>query len=342
MGSPERAWRHWSPARLPGLDLLRARFVAQTFPPHTHDAFVIAAVSQGVEEFHHRGTLERAGPGTVALLNPDAAHTGQAGTPEGWTHHVLHPSPALFAEIAADTTAIRGTPSFSVTVAADPQAVGLVSRQHQVAESDGMLATGTLLRQTVGHLLTRYGSAAPRPQHPAPGPVPRRAPVNCCSRVCPPRPRSGNSPPSSERAPTRCYGPSGTPTGCRRTPGSPTPACGGHASFRLTARVPPTQPLRSVSRISRISTGISPASSASLPAFTSGNAADGRGAHGGGASAHDAVPDTGGRLPRGGDRSEAPAPPVPVRGRLVRAQDHTRFGARTYKIPGPPFRSLRG
>ena len=85
MGSPDRARRHWSPAELPGLDLLRARFVVKTFPRHTHDAFVIAAVSQGVEELHRRGGVERAAPGAVALLNPDAAHTGHAGTPEGWT-----------------------------------------------------------------------------------------------------------------------------------------------------------------------------------------------------------------------------------------------------------------
>ena len=168
MGSTERA-RHWRPTALPGLDLLRARFVAKTFAPHTHDAFVIAAVNEGVEEFHHRGTLERAGAGTVAMINPDTPHTGQAGVPEGWTYHVLYPRPELVVEIAADTTTIRGTPAFTTTVVADPAAVRLVMRLHTAAESGDMLATDVLLRHTVGHLLTRYGSAAPAPAPPSVG-----------------------------------------------------------------------------------------------------------------------------------------------------------------------------
>lgn len=168
MGSSERV-RHWSPAGLPGLDLLRAHYVAKTFAPHTHEAFVIAAVSRGVEEFHHRGSLERAGVGTVAMINPDTAHTGQAGVPEGWTYHVLYPRPELVAEIAADTTLIRGTPSFGAAVVTDPRGVRLITCLHQLAESDDMLATDTLLRHTVGYLLTRYGSAVAAPPPPAAG-----------------------------------------------------------------------------------------------------------------------------------------------------------------------------
>ncbi|MDI5967017.1 AraC family transcriptional regulator [Streptantibioticus silvisoli] len=168
MSSSERA-RHWRPAELPGLDLLRARYVAKTFSPHTHDAFVIAAVSRGVEEFRHRGTLERAGAGTVSMINPDTPHTGRAGIPEGWTYHVLYPRPELVARIAADTTTIRGTPSFSATVVIDPRGVRLVTDLHRTAENDDMLATDILLRQTVTYLLTRYGSAEPAPAPPGAG-----------------------------------------------------------------------------------------------------------------------------------------------------------------------------
>ncbi|MCF1600077.1 AraC family ligand binding domain-containing protein, partial [Streptomyces muensis] len=74
-GSGERA-RHWRYAELPGVDLLRARYVRKTFVRHTHEHFVIAAIADGVEVFHHQGADEYAGAGALALVNPDTAHTG--------------------------------------------------------------------------------------------------------------------------------------------------------------------------------------------------------------------------------------------------------------------------
>ncbi len=158
MGSPERA-RHWRYADLPGVDLLRARYVAKTFAPHTHDAFVIAAISEGVEAFRHRGTVERAGPGMVALVNPDTPHTGRAGVPEGWAYRVLYPEPDLVSRIAAETTGIRGTAAFNVAVAADSRAARFVAEVHRAVEENNSLAADTLLRLTIAHLLSRYGGS---------------------------------------------------------------------------------------------------------------------------------------------------------------------------------------
>ncbi len=159
MGSSERA-RHWRHAGLPGVDLLRARYVAKSFAPHTHGSFVIAAISEGVEAFRHRGTMERAGPGAIALINPDTAHTGHAGVPEGWSYRVLYPEPALVADIAAETLAIRGDAAFTAVVADDPGACRLVASVHRAAEDDDALAADTLLRLTLAHLLNRYGGPA--------------------------------------------------------------------------------------------------------------------------------------------------------------------------------------
>lgn len=77
----ERA-RHWQYAELPGVDLLRARYIRKSFVRHTHENFVIAAIVDGVEVFHHGGADQYAGAGTLALVNPDTPHTGRAGVPE--------------------------------------------------------------------------------------------------------------------------------------------------------------------------------------------------------------------------------------------------------------------
>ena len=49
----ERA-HYWTHPALPAVDLLDARYVRHTFGKHTHDAYVIAAITSGVEAFRYR------------------------------------------------------------------------------------------------------------------------------------------------------------------------------------------------------------------------------------------------------------------------------------------------
>jgi AraC-like DNA-binding protein len=160
MSARERA-RHWRHPGLPDVDLLDARYVSKTFARHTHESFVIAAITSGVEEFHHRDSIERAGPGHLALVNPDTVHTGQAGVPEGWTYSVLYPSAAVVGEIAAETTSIRGNPGFSVAVTHDPRAVRLITQVLRAADGQNALAADTMLRLVVARLLRSSGTALP-------------------------------------------------------------------------------------------------------------------------------------------------------------------------------------
>jgi AraC-like DNA-binding protein len=161
MGHGERA-RHWRFAALPGVDLLRARYIRQTFVRHTHEHFVIAAIYDGVEVFHHGGGDVSAGAGELALVNPDTPHTGRAGVPDGWRYGAVYPSPEVVAAIAAETTTLRGTPGFVRPVVADPHAVELVRRVLSAADAGDALAADTLLRVAVTRLLRRNGGALPR------------------------------------------------------------------------------------------------------------------------------------------------------------------------------------
>ncbi|MFD3374334.1 MULTISPECIES: AraC family transcriptional regulator [unclassified Streptomyces] len=156
----ERA-RHWRFAELPGVDLLRARYVQKTFVRHTHENFVIAAITDGVEVFRHGGADQYVGVGSLALVNPDTAHTGRAGVPEGWRYGAVYPSPELVAEIAAETTVLRGTPGFVSPVLDDPYAVMLVHQVLRAAEEGNALAADTLLRVAVTRLLRVNGGPLP-------------------------------------------------------------------------------------------------------------------------------------------------------------------------------------
>lgn len=160
-GSGEVA-RHWRSVDLPGVDLLRARYVHKSFVRHTHEHFVIAAIADGVEVFQHGGADRHAGAGALALVNPDTPHTGRAAVPEGWRYGALYPSPEVVAAIAAETTSIRGTPGFVAPVVDDPYSVALVHRVLRATEEGDALAADTLLRVAVTRLLRVNGGTLPR------------------------------------------------------------------------------------------------------------------------------------------------------------------------------------
>ncbi|MFG3085009.1 AraC family transcriptional regulator [Streptomyces parvulus] len=167
-GTGERA-RHWQYAELPDVDLLRARYVRKTFVRHTHEHFVIAAIADGVEVFHHGGGDQYAGAGSLALVNPDTPHTGRAGVPEGWRYGAVYPAPDLVVGIAAETTTLRGTPGFVRPVLDDPYAVELVHRVLRAADEGNALAADTLLRVAVTRLLRLNGGPLPRREVPTAG-----------------------------------------------------------------------------------------------------------------------------------------------------------------------------
>ncbi|MER5438639.1 AraC family transcriptional regulator [Streptomyces sp. NPDC002790] len=151
--------RHWRYERLPGLDLLRARYVRHTFPRHSHDGFVIGAVTRGVEAIGLPDGTLHAGPGTVVMLNPEVAHTARAGGPDGWAYATLYPSAEVIAEIAAETGTGRGTTVFGERMVADPQASQMINEVHRAAEQGNALAADSLLRVVLARLLRAHGTS---------------------------------------------------------------------------------------------------------------------------------------------------------------------------------------
>jgi AraC-like DNA-binding protein len=152
--------RFWEHPDLPGVDLLRARYVRHSFSRHAHDGYVIATVTGGVEGIGLPGGAERAGTGSVVMINPEVPHSAYAGAAEGWSYRVLYPSTGIVSDVAADTRPLRGTPFFSGTVVDDPAAARLITAVHEAAERDNALAADTFLRLTVARLLTRHGSVS--------------------------------------------------------------------------------------------------------------------------------------------------------------------------------------
>lgn len=63
---------------LAGVELFQADFSGQPFGRHSHDAFAIGAILQGVGGYQCQGARHALPAGTLSLMNPEEAHTGHA------------------------------------------------------------------------------------------------------------------------------------------------------------------------------------------------------------------------------------------------------------------------
>jgi AraC-like DNA-binding protein len=161
--------RYWQHAGVDGVDLLRARFVTHRYGRHAHETYTFGLIESGAEEFEYGRTLQRAGPGAVALLNPDVVHTGQAATPSGWAYRVLYPAVSVVTNVAAELGCRSGTPWFPDTVLYDPATATLLRQAHQAAEYGDRLASSTLLTAALTRLLQAHSAAPPVDGREAPG-----------------------------------------------------------------------------------------------------------------------------------------------------------------------------
>jgi AraC-like DNA-binding protein len=130
----EMAW-YWPHAAVPGVNLLRARYVTHRYGKHTHETYTMALIEEGIEEFSHAGSLLRAGRGSVVLVNPEVVHTGHAGLPAGWTYRAFYPPVSVVEEVAAELGFRPGTPRFREAVVDDARSARLLDRGVPVAQA---------------------------------------------------------------------------------------------------------------------------------------------------------------------------------------------------------------
>lgn len=154
--------RFWRASGLNGLSLLRAELTDQEFPPHVHDALVIAVTEEGGAIVRNRGAAENASPAQVIVTNPGEPHSGDMGASAFWRYRGLY----FEAKALAQLRRILSTPNqpyFHDPVVDEGLARSLL-RMHQALESageDGFRAEEELAH-TMGVLYARHGDARPQ------------------------------------------------------------------------------------------------------------------------------------------------------------------------------------
>ena len=155
--------RYWQHTAVAGVDLLRARFITHRYGRHAHETYTFGIIESGVEEFDYGGEVLRAGPGALALLDPEVVHTGHAATSAGWSYRVLYPEVSVVTDVAEQLGWRGGTPRFPQTVLYDAHGAALLRSAHQAAEHGDQLASSSLLTTALAGLLTAHAQdrAAP-------------------------------------------------------------------------------------------------------------------------------------------------------------------------------------
>lgn len=161
--SEERA-KFWRDPALNNLEMLRATYVTHTFSRHTHEGYAIGVIEAGVEEFTYQGAAHSAPAGSVVIIHPGEVHTGNAGTPAGWTYRMLYPEVTLVQKATSELVGQRQMqlPYFPNPVIQDQQLAAQLRHLHIAMENSTFpLERESRFLWTLAQMVMRYADDRP-------------------------------------------------------------------------------------------------------------------------------------------------------------------------------------
>ncbi len=165
---PRNSTQYWWDRHLSGLSLLCADFTTHEYPPHTHDALVVAVTEQGGSVVRSRGQVEQATPSTLFVFNPAEPHAGWMGWSERWQYRAMYLTRAALSEVATGL-GIESVPYFTRNTFGDRDLIDAFLAMHvAIEEGRDVFRERELLIGTFGRLFRRHGSGGGRI-----GPAPR-------------------------------------------------------------------------------------------------------------------------------------------------------------------------
>lgn len=131
--------KYWLAPQAPGIELLRAKYMTQTFSRHVHEGYAFGVIEKGALAFSYRGEHLVAPAGTVNLVIPGEAHDGQAATPAGWSYRMFYLAPELLEQVVAELFGQARRPFFSAGVIHDADLARQVSAVHRLLEKQAVM-----------------------------------------------------------------------------------------------------------------------------------------------------------------------------------------------------------
>ncbi len=139
------------------MEVLHARYREHAFDRHAHEGFTTSVIDRGVGSLWYRGETVTAPAGSLVLLDPGEAHTGQVIGDGGWDYRALYSDPALLGRVARELLGHRGACYFPHPVVHDRRLAASMDRLHRaLAQPEAALARESWLVATYADLLTRH------------------------------------------------------------------------------------------------------------------------------------------------------------------------------------------
>jgi AraC-like DNA-binding protein len=155
---PNNSTEYWWDRHLAGLSLMRADFTTHEYPPHMHEALVVAATEQGGSVVRSRGRVEEATPSTLFVFNPAEPHAGSMGWSERWQYRAMYLTQAALDRVATDL-GIERVPYFTRNIFADRDLIDAFQAMHRALEEGrDIFRERELLVASFGTLFRRHGS----------------------------------------------------------------------------------------------------------------------------------------------------------------------------------------
>jgi AraC-like DNA-binding protein len=164
---PKNVTHYWWDRHTPGLSLMRADFTTQEYPPHSHDAFVVAVTETGGSIIKSRGVVEEAHASALFVFNPAEAHAGWMGWSPRWRYRSLYLDQLAIDEVACGL-GIERAAYFTRNMFCDPDLIeGFLALHRALEQGRDLFCQRELLLGTFGVLFQRHGSGG-SPIEPAP------------------------------------------------------------------------------------------------------------------------------------------------------------------------------
>lgn len=166
---PEEQATIWTPAALPGLTVFRASYHRQRFARHTHDFYVVGVNESGAHGFFCRGATWLSASGSIGIIHPGEAHTGERAGDKPWEYRAFYVSPSVMHELARDAASVRHACLFFAEPVIEDRSIAsaLLGAHAAFGNGDSIVGESRLIG-ALGELVTRHGRGAPPTWTPTP------------------------------------------------------------------------------------------------------------------------------------------------------------------------------
>ena len=159
---PRNVSRYWWDRHTAGLSVLSADFETHEYPPHSHDAFVVAVTEDGGSVIRSRGVTEEAVASRLFVFNPAEPHAGWMGRSRRWRYRSVYLARAAIDE-AARGLGVDEVPYFTRNMIPDADLIeGFLALHRALAEGRDAFHERELLIGSFGTLFRRHGSGGRR------------------------------------------------------------------------------------------------------------------------------------------------------------------------------------